>query len=45
VVEFGKWLCCNVVKAVPHRHVVFGIPKILRLYFLYNRKLLSALSR
>jgi hypothetical protein len=45
VVEFGEWLCGNVVKAVPHRHVVFAIPKILRRYFLYNRKLLSALSR
>ena len=28
-----------------HRHVVFGIPKILRRYFLYDRKLLSGLSR
>ena len=45
VVEFGEWLCGNVVKAVAHRHVVFGIPKILRRYFLYDRKLLSGLSR
>jgi hypothetical protein len=45
VVEFGEWLCGNVVKAVPHRHVVFGISKILRRHFLYNRKLLSGLSR
>ena len=45
MVEFGEWLCGNVVKAVPHRHVVFGIPKILRRHFLYNRKLLSGLSR
>ncbi len=38
------------MKAVPpacvrrtgrHRHVVFSIPKILRRYFLYDRKLLS----
>jgi len=45
VVEFGEWLCGHVIKAVPHRHLVFGIPKILRRCFLYNRKLLSGLSR
>ena len=41
VVEFGEWLCEEVLKAVPHRHFVFSIPKILRRYFLYDRKLLS----
>jgi len=45
VVEFGEWLCEEVLKAVPHRHFVFSIPKILRRYFLYDRKLLSGLSR
>ena len=45
VVEFGEWLCRKVVKAVPHRHVVLSIPKILRRYFLFDRKLLSELSR
>ena len=45
VVEFGEWLCEEVLKAVPHRHFVFSIPKILRRYFLYDRKLLSDLSR
>jgi hypothetical protein len=34
-----------VKKKVPHRHFVFSIPKILRRYFLYNRKLLADLSR
>ncbi len=29
----------------PHRHFVFSIPKILRRYFLYDRKLLADLSR
>ncbi|MEA3360568.1 MAG: transposase [Thermodesulfobacteriota bacterium] len=43
--EFGEWLCREEVKAAPHRHVVFSIPKILRRYFLYDRKLLSDLSR
>ena len=45
VVEFGEWLCQEVVKAVPHRHAVLSIPKILRRYFLYDRSLLSELSR
>ena len=45
MVEFGEWLCEEVLKAVPHRHFVFRIPKILRRYFLYNRQLLSDLSR
>jgi hypothetical protein len=45
VVEFGEWLCEEVLKAVPHRHFIFGIPKILRRYFLYDRRLLSELSR
>jgi ribosomal protein S27E len=45
VVEFGEWLCGEVLKKVPHRHFVFGIPKILRRYFLYDRKLLADLSR
>jgi hypothetical protein len=44
VVEFGQWLRETVIKAVPHRHLVMGIPKILRRYFLYDRKLLSELT-
>jgi hypothetical protein len=38
-------LCEEVLKAVPHRHFTFSIPKILRRYFLYDRGLLSDLSR
>ena len=45
MVEFGEWLYEGVLKAVPHRHFTFSIPKILRRYFLYDRKLLSELSR
>jgi hypothetical protein len=45
VVEFGEYLCEEVLKAVPHRHFIFSIPKILRRYFLYDRRLLSDLSR
>jgi hypothetical protein len=44
-VQFGEWLCGEILKAVPHRHFTFSIPKILRRYFLYDRKLLSGLSR
>jgi len=45
VVEFGEWLCMDVLKKVPHRHFIFSLPKILRRYFLYDRKLLAGLSR
>ena len=44
-VEFEEWLCEEILKAVPHPHFVFSIPKILLRYFLYDRKLLSDLSR
>jgi hypothetical protein len=45
VVEYSEWLLGNVLKEVPHRQWVFSIPKRLRIYFLYDRKLLSKLSR
>ena len=45
MVEFGEWLCGCVLKKVPHRHFVFSIPKILRIYFLFNRNLLKELSK
>ena len=45
IVEFGEWLCQEVIEEVPHRHFVFSIPKILRRYFLYDRKLLFELRR
>ncbi|MBF0547652.1 MAG: transposase zinc-binding domain-containing protein [Candidatus Riflebacteria bacterium] len=45
VIEFGEFLCTSVLKKVPHLHVVFSLPKILRRYFLYDRKLLADLSR
>ena len=35
----------DVLKKIPHRHFVFSIPKIIRRYFLYDRKLLADLSR
>ena len=45
VVEFGEWLCTEVLKYVPHRQWVFSIPKRLRVYFMFDRKLLTKLSR
>ena len=45
VVEFGEYLCEERLKAVPHRHFILSIPKILRRYFLYDRSPLLALSR
>jgi hypothetical protein len=44
-VEFGEFVCSNVLKNVPHRHFVFSIPKIIRIYFLFDRGLLKELSR
>lgn len=44
VVEFGEWLYTEVLKKVPHRQWVFSIPKRLRIYFMYDRKLLAKLS-
>ena len=45
VVEFGELLCAEVLKKVPHRHFVFSIPKLVRKCFLYDRSLLTDLSR
>jgi ribosomal protein S27E len=45
VVEFGAWLCTEVLKYVPHRQWVFSIPKRLRIYFMMDRRLLAKLSR
>ena len=45
VMEFGDWPCEGVLKALPHCHFTFSIPKILRRYFLYERRPLSELSR
>ncbi len=44
MIVFGEKLCENVLKAVPHRHWVFSIPKRLKIYFLYDRNLLKKLS-
>ena len=42
-IQFGELLRSNILSPVPHRQYVFTLPKILRIYFRYNRKLLSKL--
>ena len=41
--EWGEWMREELILDVPHRQVVFTIPKMLRIFFKYNRSLLSAL--
>ena len=45
MVAFGEFACTSVLKNVPHRHFVFSIPKIIRIYFLYDRTLLKELVK
>jgi len=45
VVQFAAHLQENVLYPVPHRQYVFSIPKIIRRYFLYDRKLLGKLAK
>ncbi len=43
--EWGEWMRATLLLDVPHRQVVFTIPKMLRLFFKYNRRLLGSLCR
>ena len=45
MIEFGKWFLDDLAVTVPHRHIVFSIPKLIRRFFLFDRKLLADLSR
>ena len=42
-VKFAEALYGTVLEDVPHRHIVFTIPKRLRTFFKYDRRLLSIL--
>jgi len=42
--EWGEWMREELLLDVPHRQVVFTVPKMLRLFFRYKRALLSPLS-
>ena len=41
--EWGEWMREELLLDVPHRQVVFTIPRMLRLFFKYNRRLLGSL--
>jgi len=45
MVEFGEWLYTAVFKKMPHQQWVFSIPKRLRIYFMYDRRMLAKLSQ
>lgn len=44
-VSFSEWLNDTVLWAVPHRQIVLTVPKMLRLYFRYDPRLLGKLCR
>ena len=41
--QWGEWMREELLLDVPHRQVVFTIPKMLRIFFKYNRRLLGSL--
>ena len=43
--EFEEYIIEEMIKQVPHRHVIFCLPKILRGGFMRNRTFLNDLSR
>ncbi len=43
--QWGDWMRETLLLDVPHRQVVFTIPKMLRIFFKYNRRLLGELCR
>jgi len=43
--EWGEWMRETLLLDVPHRQVVFTIPKTLRIFFKFRRKLLGELCR
>ena len=43
--EWGEWMQEELLLDVPHRQVVFTIPRMLRIFFKYNRRLLGSLCR
>jgi len=45
VEEWGEWMRERLLLDVPHRQVVFTVPKRLRLFFKYDRRLLGELCR
>ena len=44
VAAFADWLAAEVLADVPHRQVVFTVPKLIRQHFRFDRQLLGLLS-
>lgn len=44
-VLWGDFVRSKVLADCPHRHLVFSIPKMFRVFFLHHRRLLTKLSR
>lgn len=45
MLETEIWIVDQILKEVPHRHIVFTIPKLLRRPFFHHREALNDLSR
>ena len=43
--EWGEWMRETLLLNVPHRQVVFTIPRMLRIFFKYNRRVLGDLCQ
>lgn len=43
--EWARWFADDLAESVAHHQIVFTIPKMLRTYFRYDRKLMNDLSR
>jgi len=43
--EWGEWMREELLLDVPHRQVVFTVPKMLRIFFNYKRRLLGDLCQ
>jgi hypothetical protein len=43
--EWGEWMRETLLLDMPHRQVVFTVPRMLRIFFKYNRRLLGSLCR
>jgi len=44
-IQFGEFLVEEVLENISHRHLVFSLPRRLRPFFHYNRRLLAKLSK
>ena len=42
---FGEWITEDILYALPQRHYVFTVPKMLRPHFRFDRNLLGKLSQ